>query len=83
MTQISVRLDEDVKRNAEEACEDIGISLSSAINIFLKKLGREHRIPFEVSGDPFYSQTNMDRLRKSINELETKGGTIHEVNLDD
>lgn len=83
MTQISVRLDEDVKRNAEEACEDIGISLSSAINIFLKKLGREHRIPFEVSGDPFYSQNNMDRLRKSINELETKGGTIHEVNLDD
>lgn len=83
MTQISVRLDEDVKKNAEEACEDIGISLSAAINIFLKKLGREHRIPFEVSGDPFYSSSNMERLKKSIDQLETNGGTVHEVNLDD
>lgn len=83
MTQISVRLDEDVKRDAEEACEDIGISLSAAINIFLKKLGREHKIPFEVSGDPFYSPANIERLKKSINQLETTGGTIHEVNFDD
>lgn len=80
MTQISVRLDENVKKEAEEACEDIGISLSSAINIFLKKLGREHRIPFEVSGDPFYSETNMNRLRKNKQEMEETGGTIHKVN---
>ena len=44
---------------------------------------REKRLPFEVSVDPFYSDENMARLRKSIAQMESTGGTIHEVNLDD
>lgn len=83
MTQISVRVDDEVKRNAEQVCEEIGLSMSAAITIFLKKMGREKRIPFEVSVDPFYSDENMARLRASIAQMEATGGTIHEVNLDD
>ena len=45
MAQISVRIDDDVKRSAEQVCEDIGMSMSTAINIYLKKLARERRIP--------------------------------------
>ncbi len=66
MAQISLRIDDDVKKMAEQACAEIGISMSAAINIYLVKLGREHRIPFEVSGDPFYSKENIERLKKSI-----------------
>lgn len=65
MAQISLRIEDDVKKKAEQVCADIGMSLSTAINIYLKKLGREKRIPFEVAVDPFYSQENMDRLKKS------------------
>ncbi len=83
MAQISLRIDDDVKKKAEEACADIGLSLSAAINIYLKKLGREKRIPFEVSADPFYSKENMDRLRKSVAQMDSTGGTVHEVDLDD
>ena len=83
MAQISLRIDDDIKKRAEQACEDIGMSMSTAITIYLKKLGRERRIPFEVSVDPFYSDENMTRLRKSIAQMESTGGTIHEVNLDD
>ncbi len=83
MTQISIRVEDDVKKRAEEACADLGLSLSAAINIYLKKLGRENRIPFEVSVDPFYSEQNMARLRRSVAQMESTGGTIHEVNLDD
>lgn len=83
MAQISLRIDDDIKKSAEKACEDIGMSMSTAITIYLKKLGRERRIPFEVSADPFYSDENMTRLRKNIEKMETAGGTIHEVNLDD
>ena len=57
--------------------------MSAAFTIFAKKVGRECRIPFEVSADPFYSEENMLRLRKSIDQMETDGGQIHEVNLDD
>lgn len=77
MAQISIRIDDNVKKSAEQACEDIGISLSSAINIYLKKLGKEKRIPFEVSADPFYSEENIQRLKKSLAEMEATGGKVH------
>lgn len=79
MTQINIRVDSDVKKKAEQACDEIGISLSSAINIYLKKLGREKRIPFEVSADPFYSEENIERLRKSAAEMQAAGGKKHKV----
>ena len=48
-----------------------------------EKLGREKRIPFEVSVDPFYSQENMTRLKESVAQMEATGGTVHEVDFDD
>ena len=51
MAQISIRVDDEVKQNAEQVCEEIGMSISTAINIYLKRLGREGRIPFEVKAD--------------------------------
>ena len=83
MAQISLRIEDDVKKKAEQACADIGMSLSTAINIYLKKPGREKRIPFEVSVDPFYSQENMTRLKESVAQMEATGGTVHGVDFDD
>ncbi len=82
MAQISLRIEDDVKKKAEEACAEIGMSLSTAITIYLKKLGREKRIPFEVSADPFYSRENMARLRESVAQMESTGGAVHEVGTD-
>lgn len=47
-----------------------GLSVSAAFTIFAKKIGRERRIPFEVSSDPFYSEENLSRLKKAIDEVE-------------
>ena len=80
---VNFKLDADVKKSMERACAELGLSMSAAFTIFAKKVGRECRIPFEVSVDPFYSEENMLRLRKSIAQMETGGGQIHEVNLDD
>ena len=41
MAQISLRIDDEVKRSAEQVYADIGITLSTAINIYLQKLGRK------------------------------------------
>ena len=57
MAQISLRVDDDVKRGAEQALNDIGLSMSTAINVFLRKVAREHRIPFELSADIPNSET--------------------------
>ena len=79
MAQINIRVDETVKRNAENACAAIGMSMTTAINIFLVKLGNEMRIPFEVSADPFYSPENMARLKKSISQIESGRAIVHEL----
>ena len=81
VAQINLCIDDDVKRSAEQVCADIGLSLSTAINIYLKKLGREKRIPFEVSVDPFYSDENMARLREAIRSVETGASTLKEHDL--
>lgn len=36
-----------------------------------------------IKDNPFYSPENLERLRKSIAQMEETGGTIHEVDLDD
>lgn len=79
MAQISLRIEDDVKKKAEQACADIGMSLSTAINIYLKKLGREKRIPFEVSVDPFYSESNMEHLRRGVEALNAGKGVEHDI----
>lgn len=75
MVQISVRVDEDVKRNAEKTLDDIGLSMSTAINVFLKTVAREKRIPFELSADPFYSESNMGYLENIMQDI--KDGKAH------
>lgn len=71
MAQISLRVDDDVKRGAEQTFDDIGLSMSAAINIFLKKVARERRIPFELSADPFYSESNIHYLEKKMEDNKT------------
>ena len=69
-TLVNVRMDEDVKRNMEETCKELGITMSTAFNIFARKMWREKRIPFEVSIDPFYSKSNLKAIKESINQLK-------------
>lgn len=51
MAQISLRIDDEIKHGAEQTLSEIGLSMSAAINVFLRKVAREHRIPFELSAD--------------------------------
>lgn len=82
-TTVSIRMDDDLKRGFDQICNDLGLSMSTAVTMLAKKMTREKRLPFDVSVDPFYSEQNMARLRKSIAEMEATGGTVHEVKLDD
>lgn len=78
-TMVSVRMDEDVKRDMEAVCKELGLSMSAAFNIFAKKVGREHRIPFEVSCDPFYSTANVAHIRRGIDALDAGHGAVHDL----
>ena len=53
----------------------MGMSMTTAFTIFAKKVSREHRIPFEVSADPFYSESNIRHLESIIQDI--KEGKAH------
>ncbi len=84
MTQISLRVEDDVKERATRACKELGIPLATAINLYLVKLGNECRIPFEVSKDPFYSESNMKHLQRGAEALNAGMGVEHDlIEVDD
>ena len=80
-TLINIRIDEDIKKSMEETCKELGITMSAAFNIFARKMCREKRIPFEVSVDPFYSESNRLALDKSMEQL--KKGKIVEKTIEE
>lgn len=82
-TTLSVRMDDSLKSDFDKVCNELGLSMTTAITMLAKKMTREKRLPFEVSVDPFYSEENLARLRRSIAQMESTGGTVHEVNLDE
>ena len=48
---VTVRIDEDLKNQADELFDDLGLSFTSAINVFVRQAVREGRIPFEIRRD--------------------------------
>ena len=78
---VNFRLNEDDKKKMEQACDDMGISMTAAFTIFAKKVGREKRIAFEVSADPFYSESNMKHLEKVAAEINAGTARLEEHDL--
>ena len=65
---MSIRIDKDLKEQAEFFFSELGLNMSSAFNIFVRQSLRQGKIPFEISlaADPFYNSGNMMVLRKSV-----------------
>lgn len=79
MASLCIRVDDKVKAEAEKVFSDLGMSTSTAINIFLKQVIRCNGIPFPVVADPFYSAENQICLTLSKEQMEKSGGTTREV----
>jgi DNA-damage-inducible protein J len=80
MSQINVtiRLDKEIKENAEKLFHDLGMNFSTAVNIFARQALRQGKIPFEIC-DPFYSEKNQSRLMSAIADAEEGKLTIHDL----
>lgn len=79
-TNINIRMDSKLKEQFDKFCSEIGMSMTTAFCVFAKKAVREQKIPFEITAeDPFYSEKNMERIKKAIADLEKGKGTQHEI----
>ncbi len=76
---VNFRMDAALKRDVEAICKEMGMSMTTAFTIFAKKLSRERKIPFEVSADPFYSESNLRHLRRGVAALDAGEGQEHEL----
>ena len=80
-TMVNFRMDEDLKKGMEQACKEMGLSMTTAFTMFAAKVSREKRIPFEVSVDPFYSESNMNYLRSIVADIESGKAKLVEHDL--
>jgi len=78
-TTVSIRMDDELKKEMETTCSDLGMNMTTAFTIFAKKMTKERRIPFEVSADPFYSEENMRHIHRGIKALEEGKGKRHNM----
>lgn len=76
---VNFRMDENLKKNMEMICNEMGLSMSTAFTIFAKKVLKERRIPFEISADPFYSESNIAHLERGIKALNEGKGIEHDI----
>lgn len=64
-TSINIRMDSDLKKQFEAFCSDMGMTMTTAFNIFAKKAVREYRIPFEIGAERPNAET-----REAIQEVQ-------------
>ena len=78
-TNLNIRMDTDLKEQFNALCLELGLTMSTAFNVFAKTAVRQQKIPFELSADPFYSPQNMEWLRKSLADAKAGKLTYHEL----
>lgn len=79
MANINIRIDDDLKKNAEILFNDLGLNMTTATTMFLKQCLLCHGLPFEVRIDPFYSAENQAHLRRAIADLDAGHGQEHKL----
>ena len=50
-TNLNIRIDKDIKEQAESIFNELGINMTTAVNIFMRAAIREHGMPFELKLD--------------------------------
>ena len=76
---MNIRMDSEIKKKAQELFAQFGLDMTTAVNMFLTQSIRQRGIPFVLQLDPFYSETNQERLIEAAKRMEKTGGTVHEL----
>jgi len=87
-TNMNIRMDSEIKKQAEKLFSEFGLNMTSAINLFLRQAIREQSIPFEISLnvpnaetrkaiDDVKNRKNLSRPFQSVEDL------IEDLNADD
>ena len=56
-TNLNIRIDEDLKKQAEDIFNELGLNMSTALTVFLRQTVRSNGIPFELRLDTPNAET--------------------------
>lgn len=83
---ITIRVDEELKKNFDKLCDEFGFSNTAAFTIFMKAVVREKRIPFEIKVTDTESEIrakaidSFERMRSAAQKSEYAGITLQQIN---
>jgi len=73
-SSMNIRMDSEVKAQAQALFAQFGLDMTTAVNIFLRQALSERAIPFRIAApDPFYSGANWRHIKKSLAEWNDPG----------
>lgn len=76
VSRLNMRIDGELKEQAKEVYQDLGMDLTTAVTIFLKQSVREQRLPFQPSREPV---ENIIARYEVENGLTTKVGSVEKL----
>ena len=85
MTSMTIRVDEKLKKNFDVLCDEFGLTNSAALNLFMKAVVRERRIPFEIKAE---SESDVRRqgweafmrMRENVLASDTAEMSLNDIN---
>lgn len=83
MANLQIRVDDALRDRAQEVAQSMGLDLASAVRVFLTQMVRSNGMPFRLTADPFYSESNQKHLKKLIADVEAGRNIVYHDLLDD
>ena len=83
-TSVTIRMDENLKKQAEVLFDELGMNMTTAFTVFAKAAVRQQKIPFELVADPFFSEANQARLHRAAKDMDAGKWIVREpIEVDD
>ena len=71
---VAIRIDDELKQQAEQTLDEIGLNMTTYITSSLKALVREQRVPFELVTKQRTNEMYLAKLDDALDSLVNNGG---------
>ena len=80
-TNVNIRMDEDLKKEFEGFCSDVGMTMTTAMCLFAKTVVRRHSIPFEITNldENGFTPDEVAEFKRRIADLRAGKGEAHKL----
>ncbi len=83
MANLQIRLDDDLRIQAQQVAQSMGLDLASSVRLFLTQMVRHNGLPFTPKADPFYSKENQAHLERVAADLDARRNCTTQALIED